>query len=228
MDDKRMTGPHQGRRIVRSGASLENAKAAVILVHGRGATAESILQLADDLDQPDVAYLAPQAGGNTWYPNSFLAPTERNEPGLSSGLKAIDDVLKKVEEVGIPRERIVVIGFSQGACLGLEYVARNPRRYGGAVALSGGLIGTSSREGAQPPNDKLFEYDGSLDGTPVFLGGSDVDAHIPIERIHQSTHVLRQLGGDVTERIYEGMGHTVNEDELAFVRSILANLASTT
>ncbi len=220
-------GPHQRRRIVQAGSPLDGARAAVILVHGRGATAESILPLSDEIKQPGVAYLAPQAGGNTWYPNSFLAPIERNEPGLSSGRQAIEDIRKKIEEAGIPDERTVVLGFSQGACLGLEYVARNPRRYGGAVAFSGGLIGTRSREGEEPPNDKLFEYDGSLRGTPIFLGCSDVDAHIPVRRVHQSADILRGLGGDVTVRIYEGMGHTVNEDEIEFVRELLAHILNT-
>ncbi len=217
-------GPHQRRRVAQAGATLDRARAAVILVHGRGATAESILPLSEELDQPDVAFLAPQAGGNAWYPYSFLAPIERNEPGLSSGLQAIDDVRKTIEHAGIPAERIVVLGFSQGACLGLEYVARNARRYGGAVALSGGLIGTGTKEGVEPPEDKLFEYDGSLQGTPVFLGCSDVDAHIPVGRVHRSAEVLSDIGGDVTKRIYEGMGHTVNEDEIDFVRTMLAGL----
>lgn len=217
-------GPHQRRRVAEAGAALDRAAAAVILIHGRGASAESILQLADDLAQPDVAYLAPQAGGNAWYPNSFLAPIERNEPGLSSGLRAIDDVRARISTAGIPAARTVVLGFSQGACLGLEYVARHPRRYGGAVGLSGGLIGTGTRNGDEPPDDKLFEYEGSLQGTPVFLGCSDVDAHIPVQRVHQTADVLRELGGDVTMRIYEGMGHTVNEDEINFVRKLLADL----
>lgn len=217
-------GPHQGRRIVEAGTPLDRARAAVILVHGRGATAESILPLSEELQQPDVTYLAPQAGGNAWYPNSFLAPLDRNEPGLSSGLQAIEDVRKKIAEAGIPDERIVVLGFSQGACLGLEYVARNSRRYGGAVAFSGGLIGTGARDGAAPPNDKLFDYEGSLQGTPVFLGCSDVDAHIPVGRLNQSADVLVELGGDVTLRIYEGMGHIVNEDEINFARNLLADV----
>jgi predicted esterase len=219
-----MNGPHQGQRVSEAGAPLDRAKAAVLLVHGRGATAESILTLAEEFARPDVAYLAPQAAGNTWYPYSFLAPIEQNEPGLSSGLQALRDVLRRIEQAGIPAERTVVLGFSQGACLALEFTARHARRYGGAVALSGGLIGTGPSEGAAPPFDKRFDYEGSLDGTPVFLGCSDVDAHIPIERVHQSRDVLEALGGAVTERIYPGMGHTVNEDEVRFVRALLASL----
>lgn len=223
-DEMQIDGPHQGRRIATAGTPLDKAGAAVILVHGRGTTAESILPLGEEIDLEGVAYLAPQAGGNTWYPNSFLAPIERNEPGLSSGLKAIADVRRRIEEAGIPAERTIVMGFSQGACLSLEYVARNPRRYGGAVALSGGLIGTRSREGAEPPDDKEFEYEGSLEGTPVFLGCSDIDAHIPVQRVHRSAEVLEELGGDVTKRIYEGMGHTVNRDEIRVVRDIVARV----
>lgn len=218
-------GPHQGRRIAEAGTPLDQARSAVILVHGRGATAEGILALADALAQEGIAFLAPQAGGNTWYPYSFLAPNEQNEPGLSSGLKAIDDVRMKLASAGVPNDRIVVMGFSQGACLALEYVARNPRRYGGAVAFSGGLIGTGNRDGAERPDDKLFEYEGSLQGTPVFLGCSDVDPHIPVGRVHVSADVLRRLGADVTIRIYEGMAHTVNDDEITFARKLLADVA---
>ncbi|HLA63305.1 MAG TPA: alpha/beta fold hydrolase, partial [Rhodothermales bacterium] len=199
-------GPHQGGRVVEGGAPLGRARAAMILVHGRGASAESILDLADLFAQPDVAYLAPQAAGHTWYPFSFLAPLERNEPGLSSGLRAVGDVLARVEAAGLPAEKTVVLGFSQGACLALEFAARHPRRYGGVVALSGGLIGTGGQAGA-PPDDKRFDYEGSLDGTPVFLGCSDVDPHIPLARVRRSAEVLTALGGDVTERIYPGMGH---------------------
>jgi predicted esterase len=221
----RIDGPHQGQRVAEAGAPLHRAKAAVILVHGRGATAESILTLADEFAQPDVAYLAPQAAGNTWYPYSFLAPTEQNEPGLSSGLQAIRDVRGRIEQAGLPAERTVLLGFSQGACLALEFAARHARRYGGAVALSGGLIGTGPADGP-PPDDKRFDYAGALDKTPVFLGCSDVDAHIPLARVHRSSEVLRALGGVVTERIYPGMGHTVNEDEVKHVRGLLAGLVA--
>jgi phospholipase/carboxylesterase len=196
----------------------------VILVHGRGAGAQSMIPLADELAQPDAAYLAPQAAGNTWYPHSFLAPIDQNEPGLSSGLQAIEDVRHRIEAAGIPADRTVVLGFSQGACLGLEYVARNPRLYGGAVAFSGGLIGTGRRSDAEPPDDKLFDYDGSLRGTPVFLGCSDIDSHIPIQRVRQSAEVMEALNGIVTTKIYEGMGHTINQDEISFVRRLLAEL----
>ena len=200
----------------------------MVMVHGRGASAQSILSLADTFAQPDVLYRAPQAGGFTWYPNSFLAPLGRNDPGLSSALQALADVLGTLAEEGFPPERTVLLGFSQGACLALEYAARHAQRYGGVVALSGGLIGTGQRAGAAPPADKRFEYEGSLEDTPVFLGCSDVDAHIPLQRVEDSARVLHQLGGDVTKRIYPGMGHTINEDEVRFVRSLLADLLAAT
>ena len=207
-----MTGPHQGQRVVTAGAPLEGAKGAVVMVHGRGASPESILTLVPALDRPDFAYLAPAAAGGTWYPNGFMAPIPANEPGISSGMRAIDDVLAIVRASGIPPERTVLLGFSQGACLSLEYAARNARRYGGVATLSGGLIG---------PDGTPRDYPGSLDGTPVFLGCSDVDFHIPRERVEFSAQVIGGLGGDVTLRLYPGMGHLVNEDEIAHVRAIL-------
>ena len=210
-----IAGPHQGQPVVVAGEPLDLARAAMVMVHGRGATAESILTLTDELAQPGFVYLAPQAAGNTWYPYSFLAPLSHNEPGISSGIAAIGDVLAQLAEAGIPAERTILLGFSQGACLALEYAARNARRYGGVAGLSGGLIG---------PDDTPRDYAGSLAGTPVFLGCSDVDPHIPKERVYHSAEVLRQLGGDVTARLYPRMGHTVNQDEIAFVRGMMAAL----
>ena len=207
-----MTGPHQGQRIATAGAPLGEAKGAVVMVHGRGASPESILTLVPALDRPDFAYLAPGAEGGTWYPNGFMAPIPSNEPGITSGMQAIADVLARVAAAGIPAERTVLLGFSQGACLSLEFAARNARRYGGVATLSGGLIG---------PEGTPRDYAGSLDGTPVFLGCSDVDFHIPKERVEQSAQVIANLGGDVTLRLYPGMGHTVNDDEIAHVQAIL-------
>ena len=217
-------GPHQGQPVARAGVPLERAQAAAIFVHGRGASAESILSLADALAQPEVAYLAPQAAGYTWYPNSFLAPIEQNEPGLSSGLQVLADLLARLDEAGHPPERVLLLGFSQGACLTTEFAARHPRRYGGVVALSGGLIGTGERPGKAPPHDKVFDYAGDLDGTPVFLGCSDVDPHIPIERVETTARVFERLGADVRTRVYEGMGHTINDDEIRYVRKLLVRL----
>ncbi len=210
-------GPHQGQAVRTAGEPLDRARAAMVMVHGRGATAESILTLADELAEPGFAYLAPQAGGNTWYPNSFLAPIPSNEPGISSGMAAIEAVLARVQEAGIPLDRTLLLGFSQGACLSIEFAARHARRYGGIACLSGGLIG---------PDGTARDYAGSLDGTLVFLGCSDRDPHIPASRVRESAEVLQRLGGEVTTRLYPGMGHTVNADEIEFVRGMMAALVA--
>ena len=216
---------HQGQPVLASGQPLSRASAVVIMLHGRGATARGILALADELDLPKVAYLAPQAQGMTWYPYSFLAPISKNEPALSSALRAVSDVLEHVRDAGLPAERVVLLGFSQGACLCLEHAARHPVRYGGVIAFSGGLIGTGDKPGVRPPADKHFDYEGSLQGTPVFTGCSDVDPHIPLTRVETSVAVLRSLGGEVTERIYDGMDHTINPDELNHARSMISLVA---
>ena len=208
-------GPHQGQPVLTAGEPLDKAKAAMIMVHGRGASAEDILSLTPELNQPGFAYLAPQAAGYAWYPNSFLAPIASNEPGLSSGLAVIASLLEKLAEAGIPPERTILLGFSQGACLSLEFAARNARRYGGLAGLSGGLIG---------PDGTPRDYPGSLDGTPVFLGCSDVDPHVPKERVELSAEVLQRLGGNVTTRLYPRMGHTVNRDEIDFVQNMMSAL----
>lgn len=208
---------HQGQPVLHTGRSLETAKAAMVLVHGRGASAQSILTLADELPHSEFAYLAPQAAGSAWYPNRFIAPIESNEPYLTSALAVVAGVVQHITEAGIPLERIILLGFSQGACLAQEYAARNPQRYGGVVGLSGGLIG---------PVGMAFNYPGSLDGTPVFLGCSDVDFHIPVERVNESAEVLEALGGQVEKRIYPGMDHTVNMDEIEFVREMMQAIAA--
>jgi len=208
--------PHQGQPVRHAGAPLGRAGAALVMVHGRGATAEGILALADELAQPGFAHLAPQAAGNTWYPNSFLSPIASNEPWLSSALAALGDVLARVAAGGVPPARTILLGFSQGACLVLEFAARHARRYGGLVGLSGGLIG---------PEGTPRDYAGSFDETPAFLGCSDVDPHIPKARVAQTAAVLRRMGASVTERLYAGMGHTVNADEVAFVRGMMAALS---
>jgi predicted esterase len=208
-------GPHQGQPVLAAGEKLSGARAAMVLVHGRGATAESILTLAPELNVPGFAYLAPQAADNTWYPYAFTAPLAYNEPYLSSALARLGELLAHIEAAGIPPERTILLGFSQGACLATEFAARNARRYGGVAGLSGGLIG---------PDGTPRDYPGSLAGTPVFLGCSDVDPHIPAARVEHSAGVLGRLGGDVTKRLYPSMGHTVNEDEIAFVRGMMAAL----
>ncbi|MCC6626743.1 MAG: dienelactone hydrolase family protein [Chloroflexi bacterium] len=214
----RVTGPHAGVPIRTTGAPLEAATAALVLLHGRGATAESILPLAESVTMAGLAVLAPQAASLTWYPRRFTAPLVDNEPWLSSALAAVGDVVAQAGEVGVPRECVVLVGFSQGACLALEWAARNAARLGGVVGLSGGLIG---------PDGSSRDYTGSLAGTPVLLGCSDVDGHIPVTRVQESASVLRRLGGDVDERIYPGMGHTVNDDEIAALAAIVRRAVGT-
>lgn len=210
-----LQGPHQGQPIRMAGEPISRAQAAMLLVHGRGASADDILSLASEFDQPGYAYLAPQAAGNSWYPNRFLVPVSENEPWLSSGLAFVGNVIAEIVNAGIPHERIMLLGFSQGACLTLEFAVRNARRYGGVVGLSGALIGPEST-----PRD----YAGSLAGVPVFLGCSDVDFHVPKEYVDETAEVMRRLGGDVTQRLYPGMGHTINEDEVDFVRNMMQTI----
>jgi len=211
-----VTGPHDDQPLETAGADPADASAAVVLAHGRGATARGILDLGREVSPEGVALLAPQAARNTWYPNSFMEPVETNEPGRTSGLAALDRAVQTAVDAGIERERVAVVGFSQGGCLASEYVARNPRRYGGLAALSGGLVG----ERVDPD-----DYDGDLAGTPAFLGCSDRDPHIPEERVHATADVLDDLGADVTVEIYPGMGHGVNEDELDHVSGMVAAMA---
>ncbi len=227
-----MNGSHQGQPIIKQGAALGEAQAAMILIHGRGASAESILELTAELERDDFAYWAPQAADSAWYPNSFLAPVQRNEPGLTSGLARIDELVQELEAGGIPRQKIILLGFSQGACLVQEFAARHPARYGGLAGLSGGLIGVASEAaggevGGSPDGDNRFDlYSGNLDGTPIFLGCSDIDPHIPKARVDKSQEVFQWLGATVEKRIYSGMGHTINWDEIAFVSNMMEKLTS--
>jgi phospholipase/carboxylesterase len=203
--------------IIRAGAPIIAARAAVILVHGRGGDAEDMLGLASAFAAPDIAYVAPQAPSGSWYPRSFMAPLSQNEPHLGNALRTLSDVVAGLNEQSMPSERIVLLGFSQGACLALEFSARNARRYGGVVGLSGGLIG---------PEGAPRTYGGSLAGTPVFLGCSDADVHIPLARVHEATDVLKTLGGKVTEIIYPGTGHGIVQDEIEHVKAILRDIAT--
>jgi predicted esterase len=205
--------PHASIRVLRHGPTPVKARLTLVMIHGRGADGADMLGLAQALALDDVAYLAPEANGRTWYPQTFLAPMDQNEPFLSSALQAIASLVTQLGTDGVPAERIGLLGFSQGACLSLEFAARHPRRFAAVVALSGGLIG--------PPGTPR-EYGGSLDGTPAFIGCSDIDAHIPVERVHESAAVFRRMGAVVDERIYPGMGHTVNQDELDAVRLLLS------
>lgn len=215
MINDQQTGPHRGQAVMHTGAKLEDAEAAMILVHGRGASAQSILGLSQELYHESIAYLAPQAAGHTWYPYSFLAPIAQNEPGISSGLQAIDDLVNLIQDRGISNERIILGGFSQGACLTSEYAARNPERYGGLLIFSGGVIG---------PLGMPRSYEGSLDGTPVFIGCSEADAHIPVERVHETADLFAAMGAEVTKSIYPAeMGHTIIPDEIEQAMRIVRN-----
>jgi predicted esterase len=206
--------PHAGQPVLQRGPSLADARLVAILVHGRGASAEDILSLTYEIRVKDVAYLAPQAASRSWYPYSFLSPIEQNEPGISSGLRVLGGLVEQAGKEGVPPSRVVLMGFSQGACLSLEFAARHAQRYACVAGLSGGLIG--------PPGTPR-NYSGTMDGTPVFLGCSDIDPHIPLERVHETADVFRKVGAAVDERIYPRMGHTVNRDELDAIEAILTS-----
>ncbi|TME57981.1 MAG: phospholipase [Chloroflexi bacterium] len=211
-----MAGPHQGQPVLQAGESVDKARAAMILAHGRGASSADIMTIAAEVMFPGVAYLAPQAAGSAWYPNPFTAPLEANEPYLSSALEVLSTLLARVMQT-VPADRVVLLGFSQGACLTLEFAARNARKYGAVVGLSGGLIG---------PDGTLRDYPGDFEGTPVFLGCSDVDPHIRKDRVVEAAQVFDRMGAAVTMKLYPGMGHTVNEDEIEHVRRIVEATAS--
>ena len=208
----RTQDPHAASPVLAAGPAPESARATLVLIHGRGASADSILSLYPLLDAPDVTAVAPQAAGHTWYPHSFLAPLEANQPYLDSALRKIDAVVEDLVAHGVPTERIALLGFSQGACLTSEYVARHPRRYGAVMALTGGLIG--------PPGTPR-NYAGLLAGTPVFLGTSDPDPHVPFERVKETEAVLARMGAQVEVRRYPGMPHTINQEEIEACRALL-------
>ena len=206
---------HNPNNIVTQGTPLETAKKAMVMLHGRGSNAQDILSLAAHLEAADFAFIAPQATKNTWYPYSFMAPNEQNEPGLSSALDVIGSIVTRLhDEMGFAHENIYLLGFSQGACLILEYVARNPQRLGGVFALSGALIGLGGT---------LPEYEGDLAQTPIFLGCSDVDSHIPKERVLESERVFQGMNANVLTKLYKNFGHTVNDDELNVVNRVIAS-----
>ncbi|PYE54764.1 VOC family protein [Deinococcus yavapaiensis] len=215
--ERKATGPHADSPVYGAGRPLEQARLAVVLVHGRGGSARDILGLESEFGLSAYTYLAPEASGNTWYPLSFLAPIERNEPHLTSALSKLDDVFAHLREAGISAERVVLGGFSQGACLALEYAARNAKRYGAVFGYSGGLIG---------PDGTPRDYTGTFEGTPVFLGCSNVDPHIPVGRVKETASVLQQMGANVDARIYPGMAHTINAEEIQAVRALMHALAS--
>ena len=206
---------HQGQPLSSKGTPLEDAKVAMIMIHGRGGGVNAILPLSNHFNIEAVSFLAPSATELSWYPDRFLAPREDNEPYLSSALETLINLLEDVEKAGIPPEKTIILGFSQGACLATEVAARNPKRYGAIVALSGGLIGA---------DDELTGYEGSLNGTPVFLACSDADFHIPLERVHKTRDIMTTLGANVDERIYQAMGHTINMDEISAVNALIESL----
>jgi phospholipase/carboxylesterase len=202
---------HQKHVLVK-GKKLGEAEKVLIMVHGRGANAEDILSLAAHLNVSNFTLLAPQATGNTWYPYSFLAPPYTNEPWLSSAISVLGDMLDDINENGVPNSNVYFLGFSQGACLTLEFVTRNAERYGGVAAFTGGLIG-----------DKIYEqnYSGDFEMTPIFVGSGDPDPHVPVSRVHDTAKILKNMNAAVTEKIYSNMGHTINEDEIEIVNSII-------
>jgi predicted esterase len=210
-----MLDPHRDQPVAHAGQPLSSARGAVIMIHGRGAGPENILSLVPALDRPDFAYRAPAAASGTWYPYSFMAERARNEPNLSSALSVLDHLVNDTVARGVAKERIVLLGFSQGACLSAEFAASHADRYGGIILFSGGLIG---------PPGTAWPYPGDFAGTPVFLGCSDVDAHVPRQRVGESREVFSRMGATVTERIYPGMGHLVNDDEIEFARGVLDSL----
>lgn len=216
--DPRLThDPHAGARLWTSGLPLAKAQAAMVLVHGRGASAPGILSLTKEFEKSGFAFLAPQANQNTWYPHRFNAPTADNEPWLSSALQLVESTVRQIEQSGIAEEKIILLGFSQGACLVLEYAARYARRFGGVVGLSGGLIGADN----EPRQDR-----GSLAGTPVFLGCSTNDFHIPEDRVRQTATILAQRGAQVETRFYPDLGHTINQDEITWIQRLMAQLTT--
>lgn len=210
-----LPGPHNGASLLVAGTPLADARGALVLIHGRGADAEGMLDLAREFRAERFAAVAPQANGHTWYPFPFLAPIARNQPHLDSALAVLEAATSALVVEGIPSERQVLVGFSQGACLSLEFAARSDRRWGGVVGLSGGVIG---------PPGTTWERPRGIAGTPVFLGCSDVDPHIPATRVHETAALFTSLGAVVDARIYPGMPHTINEDEIAAVRTLLAGV----
>lgn len=204
---------HKKEFLVR-GKKLGEAEKVLIMVHGRGANAEDIVSLSGSLDVKDFTIIAPRATGNTWYPYSFLSPPAVNEPWLSSAIAMLSELLNDIAETGVANKNIFLLGFSQGACLTLEFAARNAKRYGGIAAFTGGLIG-----------DKIYaeNYSGNFDLTPVFLGSSDPDPHIPVERVTATANIFRNMNAAVTEKIYNNLGHSINEDEIQTVNKIIFN-----
>ena len=207
--------PHGVEPVILSGSPIDKARAAIVLVHGRGGSPDSMLALAGELKTDGLALVVPAAAGGTWYPLPFLAPLEQNEPHLSSALTKLEAVVEELAAKGLASSKVLLLGFSQGACLALDFAGRNARRWGGVAGLSGGLIG---------PPGHMWNFLGSLSGTPIFLGCSEADPHIPATRLEETTVELRRIGGDVDLRVYRGLGHAVNEDEVLRVQEMIDRL----
>ncbi|MGE5353408.1 MAG: alpha/beta hydrolase [Acidobacteriota bacterium] len=200
------------KNIVVAGKAVSEAKRALVMIHGRGADASDILSLSEYLDVKDFALLAPEAEGNTWYPYSFLAPQKQNEPGLSSALEILKNIIRDLSESGIQHEAVYLLGFSQGACLALEFAARNAKKYGGIIAFTGGLLGEKIH---------VENYQGDFMKTPVFIGTSDPDPHVPLERVNSTSEVFRKMNAEVTLKVYKNMGHTISQDEINSANSLI-------
>lgn len=209
---------HLNQPVLTRGVPLDKATRAMILLHGRGASAEDIMPLSAEFPDPTMAYLAPQAENHSWYPNRFLMETRFNEPWLSGALSVVDGLVARCRSAGIPTRQIILAGFSQGACLALEYAARHPARFGAVLGFSGALIGGEDEERVIPT--------ASLEETPVFMGCSNTDPHIPAIRVRQSAQILKAIGGDVKVKLYPLMGHTINDDELTIARSLIGIVAA--
>ncbi len=209
--------PHAGQPVATAGKALGESQAVMIMIHGRNASPRNVLDLVPVLQRPRFTYLAPAAAGNTWYPYSFMAESERNQPGINSGLSVINHLIEEALVHGVRKDHIALLGFSQGACLAAEFALRHADRFGGVIIFSGGLIG---------PPGTAWIHEGDFAGTPVFLGCSDIDSHVPQQRVDESAEVFAQMGAAVTKRIYPGMGHLVNEDEIAFAQAIMDQILS--
>jgi len=203
--------------IDRAGKSLKEAKRALIMIHGRGGSAQDILRLAEHLDVESYALLAPEATNNTWYPYSFMAGDGQNEPWLSSALDSLKEVVNEIKEQGISSENIYFLGFSQGACLALEFATRNATRYGGVVAFTGGLIGDKIN---------ISNYSGDFKGTPIFIGTGNPDAHVPLERVKESAKVINEMNASVHLEVYDGKPHNISHDEIAWANKFVFNQKS--
>ncbi len=200
------------KQIIRSGLPLAEAKKAIIMLHGRGASAQSIISLQDELDLNGAAILAPQATNNSWYPYSFLVPVEQNQPALDSALQLIDDIVKEIVAAGIPQHEIYFLGFSQGACLALEYTARHAALFGGIMAFTGGLIGAQLN---------LGNYTGDFGGTPILITTGNPDPHVPLTRVEESAGILKSMNAVITLKVYEGRPHTIQQEELQLANKVI-------